>query len=431
MTESSNINPVSPKKHVATENEKVPREDGLNGTSADAVTKSPQYIDRIRDAKVTKNKLNQRENGDRNSESSAVDAISAPASTGESALSTESKNTSHQQSQDTSTTESNTLAVASRHTRRPRSVISYAEPNLKDKMRRSTNEFVDAVGEDRFRRAQNSRLFERTDARVELQATDTGKTKMKAGAVKAGDTTVPTSRTLPATDSTDKDSTSLKRDSFNCFSELPNSVITERKRRTLSANKDDLLLQSQGSGGPAYEDTSSTLTREGRRSSDPKRREGKEDSSIDIGPEKSDDSAGYASQNECDSHSLVRSSKSLNKDVSTARPSRRHSSNPNENQTSPRWSADSLQPRRFQTSSDMNQKQAERTDEISKNSSKSSHGVNQTEVHGNTMDGEGKSSSSRQKIAKEIAEIPAAAATDAGQLKRGQRAASRRRSMML
>ncbi|EEP80856.1 predicted protein [Uncinocarpus reesii 1704] len=43
-----------------------------------------------------------------------------------------------------------------RQSRRSRGPVSYAEPNLRDKMRRPTEVFVDAVGEDRFRRMSKS-----------------------------------------------------------------------------------------------------------------------------------------------------------------------------------------------------------------------------------------------------------------------------------
>lgn len=432
MTESTNINPVSPRKHVATENEnpKISPEDGHKDTLSDAGTKSPPYNDSKPNAKVTQNKQKQREKADGSSENRAVDFIPASVSKGESTLSAESKDTSLPQSHDAST-ESNTVSVASRPSRRPRGAVSYTEPNLRDKMRRPTDEFVDAVGGDRFRRAPSSRPV-RTEPLDESQAIHTGKTKMKAGTLKAGENTEPTSRT-PATDSTDKATTSLGKDAFNGFSELPISVITERKRRTLSANKDD-LLQPHVSDGPAFEDTSSTFMLGGRRSSNRKRREGNQDPSLDNGSGKRDSSAGHTSQNEADSHPLlVRSSASLNKDALATRQSRRHSSNPSgtQQELSPRWSADSLpQSHRFQTSH-MSWKQAERINDMSNDSLKPVNELNQIDGHGDIVDEEGKSSNLGSKMAKGITEIPDMTAMDAGQFKRGQRAAARRRSMML
>ncbi|GAQ11032.1 shugoshin [Aspergillus lentulus] len=47
-------------------------------------------------------------------------------------------------------------APPSRPSRRQRSVVSYAEPNLRDKMRRPTNEFVPAVGGERLGKKSNT-----------------------------------------------------------------------------------------------------------------------------------------------------------------------------------------------------------------------------------------------------------------------------------
>lgn len=47
-------------------------------------------------------------------------------------------------------------APPSRPSRRQRSVVSYAEPNLRDKMRRHTNEFVPAVGGERQTKTLNT-----------------------------------------------------------------------------------------------------------------------------------------------------------------------------------------------------------------------------------------------------------------------------------
>lgn len=51
---------------------------------------------------------------------------------------------------------SDILNAQSRPTRRRGAVVSYAEPNLRDKMRRPTSEFADAVMDGRSRRASNS-----------------------------------------------------------------------------------------------------------------------------------------------------------------------------------------------------------------------------------------------------------------------------------
>ncbi|KAF7170421.1 hypothetical protein CNMCM6106_005130 [Aspergillus hiratsukae] len=80
------------------------------------------------------------------------------------------------------TTSSLLTAPPSRPTRRQRSVVSYAEPNLRDKMRRPTNEFVPAVGGKRLSRTSNTAaLPEPTEeGDVGLQ-TDVGQAKDPEG----------------------------------------------------------------------------------------------------------------------------------------------------------------------------------------------------------------------------------------------------------
>lgn len=50
------------------------------------------------------------------------------------------------------------LMAASRPSRRQRAVVSYAEPNLRDKMRRPTSEMIDAVGSHGSRRSSSFQL---------------------------------------------------------------------------------------------------------------------------------------------------------------------------------------------------------------------------------------------------------------------------------
>lgn len=50
------------------------------------------------------------------------------------------------------------LTAASRPSRRQRAVVSYAEPNLRDKMRRPTSEMIDAVGGHGSRRSSSFQL---------------------------------------------------------------------------------------------------------------------------------------------------------------------------------------------------------------------------------------------------------------------------------
>lgn len=54
------------------------------------------------------------------------------------------------------------IIAASRPSRRQRAVVSYAEPNLRDKMRRPTRELIDAVGGDGSRRSSSFQLVRET-----------------------------------------------------------------------------------------------------------------------------------------------------------------------------------------------------------------------------------------------------------------------------
>lgn len=52
------------------------------------------------------------------------------------------------------------MMAASRPSRRQRAVVSYAEPNLRDKMRRPTSELIDAVGSHGCRRSSSFQLVQ-------------------------------------------------------------------------------------------------------------------------------------------------------------------------------------------------------------------------------------------------------------------------------
>ncbi|RHZ66193.1 shugoshin family protein [Aspergillus thermomutatus] len=80
------------------------------------------------------------------------------------------------------TTSSLLSAPPSRPTRRQRSVVSYAEPNLRDKMRRPTDEFVPAVGGKRLSRTSNTAaLPEPTDEGCVGLQTDVSQAKQLEG----------------------------------------------------------------------------------------------------------------------------------------------------------------------------------------------------------------------------------------------------------
>lgn len=96
-------------------------------------------------------------------------------------------------------------SAPSRPTRRQKAIVSYTEPNLRDKMRRPTSEFTDAVSGDRIRRGSSSQVISSSDSNA-----------------------------------TDKDLGSLPREFLD--SSFGNTV-SHGKRKTLPVNKGDPLAQ--------------------------------------------------------------------------------------------------------------------------------------------------------------------------------------------
>ncbi|PGH17016.1 hypothetical protein AJ79_01400 [Helicocarpus griseus UAMH5409] len=170
----------------------------------------------------------------------------------------------------------------SRPSRRSRGSVSYAEPNLRDKMRRPTKELVDAVtGEARFRRTSKSDLGS-SDERNHNFDTATGEDSITSTAY-------------------NDSCTSLD----NSMIELPSNVMSNRKRRTLSANKFDIGGAPETGQSPSSVAISTLMAGSKRRSHQPK-------DSDNLGTEQNDASG------------------------TTARNSRRHSSNPTAAATSSR-----------------------------------------------------------------------------------------------
>ena len=120
-----------------------------------------------------------------------------------------------------------------RASRRPRGTVNYAQPNLRDKMRRPTAELVDAVAaEERARQADIAK------AKAEKEAADADIVKQedvadelpiwKTGKVMGNHTE---HLEEPASPLSSKTSESSK--------DLPPSVITERRRRTILPSRND------------------------------------------------------------------------------------------------------------------------------------------------------------------------------------------------
>lgn len=133
------------------------------------------------------------------------------------------------------------LSAETRPSRRPRAAVSYAEPSLRGKMRRSTKEFTDAVvGEDRFRRSSQ---IERLDSEEPQSGAE--KKKVRTVNVKREESDDPSWKDLAVAE---KETTTNEKDAGSPLSnrsgahsaELPSSVMTKRKRRTLSSNTFDL-----------------------------------------------------------------------------------------------------------------------------------------------------------------------------------------------
>ncbi|KLJ08381.1 hypothetical protein EMPG_16187 [Blastomyces silverae] len=112
-------------------------------------------------------------------------------------------------------------AGTSRPPRRSRGSISYAEPNLRDKMRRPTKEFVDAVaGDVRFRRSSKSD-FDMAKERCSEESSH--------------------NFDLSSMAYNDSCASSLEGKDQNLMAELPSNVTADRKRRTLSTTKFDFV----------------------------------------------------------------------------------------------------------------------------------------------------------------------------------------------
>lgn len=108
--------------------------------------------------------------------------------------------------------ENNVLGAPSRTTRRQKAIVSYAEPNLRAKMRRPTTELADAVAGDRARRSSSSQPVSGESA----DHSEMGTTKSSRGSDPG---------TFPG------------EFLLNSFGD----TVSQRKRRTLPANKDDSL----------------------------------------------------------------------------------------------------------------------------------------------------------------------------------------------
>ncbi|CZR53047.1 uncharacterized protein PAC_02925 [Phialocephala subalpina] len=123
-------------------------------------------------------------------------------------------------------------AEGPRPSRRARGAVSYAEPNLRDKMRRPTKDLVDAVTkEEKAQRTSMIKLEEgsapsTTSIKAEPEADDAWKS-------------------MPAASSTTIENSPL---SSKAPESLPSSITTHRKRRESMLNQSELELPRSSSG---------------------------------------------------------------------------------------------------------------------------------------------------------------------------------------
>ncbi|KAI9785754.1 MAG: hypothetical protein M1839_008771 [Geoglossum umbratile] len=152
------------------------------------------------------------------------------------------------------------LSLAARATRRPRVSVNYAEPNLRDKMRRPTKELVDAViGEGKGHRMSGVKMEGNRSADEEGSSNDKNQIRTVVIKRERDDGSDQSWRKLQPSSLGDKEPSTLlgrayktvkaresgdgsplsSRSSVNTQSELPNSIITQRRRRTSTLHQGD------------------------------------------------------------------------------------------------------------------------------------------------------------------------------------------------
>ncbi|KAK2625664.1 hypothetical protein QTJ16_004976 [Diplocarpon rosae] len=123
---------------------------------------------------------------------------------------------------------------AQRPSRRARGAVSYAEPSLRDKMRRPTKELVDAVARDGKEKARMAKLEENLDAanpiiKAEPEADDDWKNMPIASSASVDHSPLQSKTTGPEL--------------------LPSTITTHRKRRESILNQSELEIPRTASGG--------------------------------------------------------------------------------------------------------------------------------------------------------------------------------------
>lgn len=121
------------------------------------------------------------------------------------------------------------LGALSRTTRRQKPIVSYAEPNLRAKMRRPTTEFTDAVSGGRIRRSSSAQsASEKAIDKDEVSEDGTG--------------------TRPSSCSPDTAPNDPGTFPGECLLNSFGDTVSQRKRRTLPAHKEDDMLNKRDMG---------------------------------------------------------------------------------------------------------------------------------------------------------------------------------------
>jgi hypothetical protein len=124
--------------------------------------------------------------------------------------------------------------LGSRPSRRARGAISYAEPNLRDKMRRATNELVDAV----------------------ILAGDRRASSTVGTPGREHDHESSTLNNIPEEHELSIDSNAATTTATQALTELSKHMVTERKRRTLSVSTNDIIRLNDLESGSILKQTS-------------------------------------------------------------------------------------------------------------------------------------------------------------------------------
>lgn len=158
---------------------------------------------------------------------------------------------------DPETATTNSFGSMGRSSRRQRGSVSYAEPNLRDKMRRPTKELVDAVAaEERLQQRKNVKA-EAEGEGAEPLVTGEAASKMRTVVIKKepSDDRIPDWKAVPARGvESDHDQhraeapSPLGNKAPAVKANLPASVVTERRRRPSILERSDHGQQDLGAG---------------------------------------------------------------------------------------------------------------------------------------------------------------------------------------